>query len=75
MTDANHSSTSLLQMALRGDTTEWDRLHELCLDRQTAGLLAQALEQSGAPVTDNVRSWAQALEEMHPGLKVNLPPG
>lgn len=74
MTNPDQSSASLLQMALRGDEGEWDRLHELCQDRQTAGLLAQALEQTGAPVSDNVRSWAQVLEEMHSGLKVNLPP-
>lgn len=75
MTDENHSSAPLLQMALRGDATEWDRLHELCQDRRTAELLAQALEQSGAPVADTVRSWAQVLEEMHLGLKVKLPSG
>ncbi len=75
MTDENHSSASLLQMALRGDAVEWDRLHELCQDRPTAELLAQALEQSKAPVADTVRSWAQVLEEMHLGLKVKLPSG
>jgi hypothetical protein len=74
MTDADNSSAALLKMALRGSEDTWVRLQELCRDRMTAESLARALEQTGDPVADDVRSWAHFLEELHPGLKVKLAP-
>ncbi|MBI5767816.1 MAG: hypothetical protein HZA93_08465 [Verrucomicrobia bacterium] len=67
------TADQLLQIALRGDGDEWERLQELCADRPTAERLARALEQSASLQSETAKSWAVVLEEMHDGLKVNLP--
>jgi CheY-like chemotaxis protein len=66
----------LLELALSGGETEWEELHKLCLDRGTAERLGKALERSGKESFDIASAWAGVVEELHPGLKVNLqPPG
>lgn len=63
----------LLDWALRGGETEWTELHNLCRDRGTAGKLCGMLERNATQAVDEAAAWASVLEEMHPGLKVNLP--
>lgn len=67
-----HQPAELLKMALNPDATEWNRLHALCHNRAIAEKLGRMLEEMSDPITDEARAWAQALEEMHVGLKVNL---
>lgn len=68
LTDAN-----LLELALRGGETEWEQLHKLCLDRGAAERLGRMLERNAAGQAEVAEAWAAVLEELHPGLKVNLP--
>lgn len=64
----------LLRMALSGGETDWEALHEVCKDRTSAEALARLLEQHANAGIDAADAWAQVLGEMHPGLRVNLPP-
>ena len=63
----------LLDFALHGGETEWEALHKVCLDRGTAGRLGKLLERNTSQAVDVAVVWAGVLEELHPGLKVNLP--
>jgi len=67
------TAEQLLEIALRSNGDEWERLQELCADRATAERLARALEQSASQQSEAAKSWAFVLEEMHAGLKVTLP--
>ncbi len=64
----------LLNGALRGDDADLEKLYEVCLDRPRAEALARMLGQTATQADESARSWAHVLEEMHPGLKVDLPP-
>ncbi len=64
----------MLNTALDGGGTDWDRLHEICSDRARAEALARMLEQQATDENDTAVAWAQMLAELHPGLKVTLPP-
>ena len=64
----------LLNTALHGGETEWQRLHETCRDRARAEALARVLEQNANDDSDAAVAWAAVLADLHPGLKVNLPP-
>ena len=66
--------SELLDMALRGSETEWAKLHNICKDRNCAEVLARMLEKNATQAVDAADAWAQVLQEMHPGLTVNLPP-
>lgn len=67
------SGDELLKLALGGKQEEWDKLHQLCLDRSSADRLRQALEKGTHQGDDTAAAWASVLQELHPGLKVNLP--
>jgi CheY-like chemotaxis protein len=64
----------LLDFALHGGETEWEELHKFCLDRGAAERLGRVLERGANQAVDVAVAWAGVLEELHPGLKVNLPP-
>lgn len=64
----------LLKTALHGGETEWQKLHEACRDRALAEALARVLEQNSNGDSDAGVAWAHVLMDLHPGLKVNLPP-
>ena len=63
-----------MNWALHGGETEWEELHTLCLDRGVAERLGRALEPCATQGIVEAAAWARVLEEMHPGLKVNLRP-
>jgi hypothetical protein len=64
----------LLHLALHGGEDGWQELHELCLTRTMAERLAKVLERSTHQEIDVAAAWANVLQELHPGLKVMLPP-
>jgi len=64
----------LLTLALHGGEEQWQELHKLCLERPTAEQLARALERGANQQIDQAVAWAGVLEDLHPGLKVALPP-
>lgn len=67
------TNNELLTAALRGTGTDWETVHEVCGDRARAEDLGKMLEASATVGNDAAEAWAHVLEEMHPGLKVNLP--
>jgi len=64
----------LMDWALQGGETEWQELHKLCIDRGVAERPGRALGPSATQGVVEAAAWASVLEEMHPGLKVNLRP-
>ncbi len=77
--DQRHAPRRSLTLASLDKTSRrneagWQRLHELCRERGNAERLAKVLEQSAIQEVDEAHAWANVSEEMHPGLKVNLPP-
>lgn len=68
------TEAELLNLALRGGEAGWQKLHQLCRERGNADRLAKVLEQGATQEVDEAHAWANVLEEMHPGLKVHLPP-
>ncbi len=68
------TAEELLNTALHGGEAEWTKLHEACRDRSQAEALARLLEQHATEENDAAVAWGQVLSDLHPGLKVNLPP-
>ncbi len=64
----------LLHTALHGGEAEWARLHKICRDRAQAEALARMLERHANEENDAAAAWAQVLADLHPSLKINLPP-
>lgn len=60
------TADQLLEIALRSDSDECERLQELCADRATAGRLARALEHAASQQSEQAKSWASVLEESTP---------
>lgn len=69
------TDSELLAGVLRGNEADVEKLYEVCLDRARAEALARMLEQDSTRADEGAKTWAHVLEEMHPGLKVNLRPG
>lgn len=69
MTDEN-----LLSAALDDSAKDWEKVQDICSDRNRALALARMLEQNAHEGVKAAVSWAHALAELHPGLIVHLPP-
>jgi hypothetical protein len=68
MTDEN-----LLRAALDDSAEDWEKVQDVCADRNRAMALARMLEENSNEEVEAAVSWAHALAELHPGLTVNLP--
>ena len=64
----------LLSAALDAGAKDWEKVQEICSDRNRAVALARMLERNADEKVEAAASWAHALAELHPGLTVNLPP-
>ena len=64
----------LLNVAIRGGEVAWQELQRRCRERAMAERLAKVLEQGATQAIDEACAWASVLEDLHPGLKVNVPP-
>jgi hypothetical protein len=56
----------------RGSTEDWRRLYQLCRDRAVADVVASVLSQRDPDLIASARLWKFLLEDMHPGLRIEL---
>ncbi len=64
-----------LNIIQRGSTEEWRELYRRCQDRAVAEQAARALAWRDPDLMASARLWAFLLEDLHPGLKVELREG
>lgn len=64
----------LLNVALHGGETEWQRLHDVCRDRNSAERLARMLEKNAHEGMDAAAAWVIVLQDLHADLAIQLPP-
>ena len=58
----------------RGTTEDWQRLYQLCKDREVARTVAAVLPQRDPDLLPSAMVWKYLLEDLHPDLKINLEP-
>jgi hypothetical protein len=61
-----------LNLIQRGSTNDWRDLYALCRNRPFAETVARALAWRDPDLLPAARLWAFLLEDLHPGLKVDL---
>ena len=61
-----------LNVIQRGGTEDWKRLYQLCRDATIARQVAQVLRLRDPDLLPSARLWKFLLEDLHPGLKVEL---
>ncbi len=62
-----------LDIVQRGGTEDWKQLYRLCHDIAVARQLAQLLPCCDPDLFACARLWKFLLEDLHPGLQVDLP--
>jgi len=68
------TNTELLNATLRGTETDWEKAHEVCIDRARTETLGRKLEESASLGYGTAKAWAQVLAKIHPELRVTLRP-
>ncbi|MEK7686490.1 MAG: hypothetical protein AAB466_13825 [Verrucomicrobiota bacterium] len=58
----------------RGGTEDWKRLYQLCKDPSVAQAVAAVLPQRDPDLMASARLWKHLLEDLHPGLHIDLKP-
>ena len=66
------TALSLLNIVQRGGTEQWQQLYEQCRDLRVATQLASVLPMRDPDLMASARLWRFLLEELHPGLKIDL---
>ena len=61
-----------LNIIQRGGTEEWKRLYQLCRDADVARQVADMLRLRDPDLLASARLWKFLLEDLHPGLCVEL---
>ena len=61
-----------LNIIQRGGTEDWKQLYQLCRDAATARHVANVLRLRDPDLIGSARLWKFLLEDLHPGLKVEL---
>ena len=56
----------------RGGTEDWKRLSQLCRDETVARRVADILRLRDPDLLASARLWKFLLEDLHPGLQVEL---
>ena len=71
---STYASTPLdhLDTIQRGGTAEWRALYARCRDRQIAEVAARMLWFRDPDLMPSARVWKFLLEDLHPGLHVDL---
>jgi len=64
-----------LNWVQRGGTADWKRLYAACKDPSVAAAVASVLAQRDPDLMASARLWKYLLEDLHPGLYVDLRPG
>jgi hypothetical protein len=68
------TSLSYLNMIQRGGTEDWKGLYRLCQDLSVAKAVAAILPLRDPDLMASARLWKFLLEDLHPGLKIDLQP-
>jgi hypothetical protein len=58
----------------RGSTEDWKRLYQLCRDPAVARAVASVLPQRDPDLMPSAQVWKYLLEDLHPGLQIDLKP-
>ena len=61
-----------LNIIQRGGTEEWKRLYQLCRDPEIARQMAAIMPLRDPDLLASARLWKFLLEDLHPGLRVEL---
>jgi hypothetical protein len=61
-----------LNIIQRGGTEDWKRLYQLCHDENVARQVADILRLRDPDLMASARLWKFLLEDLHPGLRVEL---
>lgn len=61
-----------LNVIQRGNTEDWRVLYRRCRDRAFAEEVARTLAWRDPDLMASARLWSYLLEDLHPGLKVDL---
>jgi hypothetical protein len=61
-----------LNIIQRGGTEDWKRLYQLCRDAAVARQVADVLRLRDPDLLPSARLWKFLLEDLHPGLRVEL---
>lgn len=61
-----------LNIIQRGGTDDWKRLYHLCRDEAVARQVADILRLRDPDLLAPARLWKFLLEDLHPGLRVEL---
>ena len=61
-----------LNVVQRGGTEDWKHLYRLCHDQKVAHQVAEILRQRDPDLLASARLWKFLLEDLHPGLEVEL---
>lgn len=61
-----------LNIIQRGGTEDWKQLYRLCHDPRVARQVAEVLRQRDPDLLASARLWKFLLEDLHPGLEVEL---
>jgi hypothetical protein len=75
--NANRSTDSdtplrWLNIMQRGSTDDWKALYRQCQDRRFAQEVASTLAWRDPDLMPSARLWKFLLEDLHPGLKIDL---
>jgi hypothetical protein len=68
------TALTYLNWIQRGGTEDWKRLYRLCQDRSVAQAVAAILPLRDPDLMASARLWKHLLEELHPGLHIDLKP-
>jgi hypothetical protein len=61
-----------LNIIQRGGTEDWRQLYQLCRDATVAKQVAAVIPLRDPDLLASARLWKFLLEDLHPGLTVNL---
>lgn len=66
------SALRWLNIVQRGGTREWIELYRACQDFGTASEVAKSLAWRDPDLMPSARVWKHLLEDLHPGLAIDL---
>ena len=66
------SALRWLNIVQRGGTEEWKRLYQLCRNLEIARQVAGMMPLRDPDLLASARLWKFLLEDLHPGLRVEL---
>ena len=68
------TALTYLNWIQRGSTEDWKQLYRLCQDLSVAQAVAAILPLRDPDLMASARLWKYLLEDLHPGLHIDLKP-